>query len=131
MYLAPILDGQCLNNFPPKVLYAPTEIVVRNETIDGHKRYHHKGYSYQFTLDWGKSLVTEAMYNTLRVMVNKQTQLLFIPYPDKYYNSSFYVKVYGGLENLSITNYIGQGYTGKLVLETIAPVSEMPAWAVS
>jgi len=104
--------------------------VVRNETIAGNRRYHHRGYQFQFTLTWEKSLITEAQWKIIKDIINKNTQILFVPFPDKYPNSTFYVKSYGGIENITVSNYIGQGYKGNLVLETLNPVTEIPDWQV-
>jgi len=130
MYLGPILDGKCLNSYPPKVTYFSEEIIKRNETAKGVRRYHNIGFQFQFTLDWSRSMVTETMWEILRVIVNKKSQLLFTPFPDKYPNSSFYIYVIGGMSNLTVENYIGQGYRGTITLETINPVTSIPAWAV-
>jgi len=130
MYLGPILNGKCINDFPPKVVFTSTETVIKNETVKGNRRYHHKGFHLQFTLDWSRSKVSEAQWKILKDIINKQTQILLIPYPDKYPNSSFYVASADGIENLSVSNYVGQGYKGSMSFETINPVTEIPDWEV-
>jgi len=128
MYLAPILNGECLNNSPPRVEYLSKKIIKVFETPLGNRRYHTIGYQFTFSLIWDLALCTEVQWEVLREIVNANSTLTFIPYPDKYYSSSFTVKEINGLGGLSIYKYIGFGYRGKVILETIDPIQEIPKW---
>jgi len=129
-YLAPILDGQCLRDYPPKVDYKVEEILKIHETALGNIRSHRIGFRYVFTLDWRNSLITETQWNVIRQIVNKNTTVSLIPFPDKYYSKSFTVKIINGINNVAVRGYVGIGYTGKLICETADPVVEIDSWNV-
>lgn len=130
MYLGPLLDGQCLRYYPPKVTYKISEIIKRNETSLGYRRYHRLGFHYLFTLDWGRSMITESMWTVIKDIVNKDTTITFIPFPDKYINSSFTVRVIDGLASLTPMGNIADGYRGAITLETTSPVPSVEDWEI-
>ena len=130
MYLGPILDGVTFNNYPPRVTYKSKLKEIKHETSANYTQIHRIGYRFEFIFVWDKALISETLWESLRVIVNKTSDLTLIPFPDKYYSSSFTVKVIGGIDALDVFHYIGTGYNGRLMLETQIPVLQVPAWAV-
>lgn len=130
MYLGPLLDGQCLRDYPPRISHSTTEIVQKNETALGNRYYHRIGFHFTFTLDWNSSLISESMYSVLISIINKNRSLTFIPYPDKYINSVFTVRIINGLAGIAPYRHLTIGYRGSLNLETTTPVQQVPDWTV-
>ena len=129
MYLGPIINSKVLNDHPPFIEYKIEEIVKRHETTLGYRRYYSTGFQFNFTLSWKRSIVTELMWATLKDLLNLKNTLTFIPFPDKYYSSSFIVRWVNSFDDMSPFQYIGIGYQGSVILETVTPIQTIPAWA--
>lgn len=129
MFLGPVLDSVTLNNYPPRVEYKPKLKEILHETPANYTQIHRIGFRFTFTLQWDKALVSETMWEQLRIIVNKTSNLTFQPFPDRYPSSTFTIKIINGMDSFKVFHYIGTGYKGTLTLETQIPVLQIPAWA--